>query len=487
MSSRFDSRPTAGPKSGVDFDMFNVDILRQRKADNNRLRAVEFAQLRQWLRSTPGIKSTLQIGNSMQSRLRSSAFRSQVGALDKINELEAQFQATWQQNSEAMSAAMAQAPLPALNAPSTAPASSQFESLMGQKVVKGDALNPQWHPAALLFAQGQDAACEEALLALRTQLGAAEADRGLFAFYLATGRRVDHERLALAHAAQFQSSAPEWPVWATVKDGHGSTAGLEGAPDDAWLCPATLTAADVEGIPESAVRWDWHALRTLDASACVPLGKLWTHWMAAPEHAVAFSGLDQLINVLARATHANDAVSLDKGARAAQEAVWQRHLQLLRWLGDESAFESLALDFCVKFEVSPPAWTPPPWRLVREGAVGEASGPVEPAPDHGELRLLGNALVAEGRISLQEVKAFLMQEDALLSAVRWIDMSQCLRMDEPAAKQLMAWIHTHKVTHQVDTEMLNPHCLLQGLFEQLDAAKSLAFTFDRNMARHMAG
>ncbi|MDR2710567.1 MAG: STAS domain-containing protein, partial [Burkholderiales bacterium] len=51
------------------------------------------------------------------------------------------------------------------------------------------------------------------------------------------------------------------------------------------------------------------------------------------------------------------------------EGYWQLWLELLQWQQDETLFEVCALDFALRFELSPPAWEPARGRVVQQPAT----------------------------------------------------------------------------------------------------------------------
>jgi len=70
----------------------------------------------------------------------------------------------------------------------------------------------------------------------------------------------------------------------------------------------------------------------------------------------------------------------------AGEGAWLLALELLQWLQDRDAFENLAVDYAVAFEVSPPSWEPAPLPPAPPPEAGTAPPEAAPeAPREGEV------------------------------------------------------------------------------------------------------
>jgi ABC-type transporter Mla MlaB component len=92
---------------------------------------------------------------------------------------------------------------------------------------------------------------------------------------------------------------------------------------------------------------DWSILKTVEANAVVPLGKLFASW-ATQSVQLRFMGAHVLDDVLRAAT--------PSGLRDTSQDLWKLRLEHLRITHRPDEFELAALDFCVTYEVSPPSW-----------------------------------------------------------------------------------------------------------------------------------
>jgi anti-anti-sigma regulatory factor len=80
------------------------------------------------------------------------------------------------------------------------------------------------------------------------------------------------------------------------------------------------------------------------------------------------------------------------------EGYWQLWLELLQWQQDETLFEVCALDFALRFEVSPPAWEPARGRPLQQPAAAPEPAKTEKAvaADVQEAALPPNMVVWRG-------------------------------------------------------------------------------------------
>lgn len=75
-----------------------------------------------------------------------------------------------------------------------------------------------------------------------------------------------------------------------------------------------------------------------------------------------------------------------KRGREGGEGAWLLALELLQWSQDHVAFEDLALEYAMAFEVSPPSWEPPPVPPAPPAAAVEVDpAAARPAPAEGEI------------------------------------------------------------------------------------------------------
>jgi anti-anti-sigma regulatory factor len=226
-----------------------------------------------------------------------------------------------------------------------------------------DMTDPDLEEAAIRFANGDDAGAEAGLLDVLARFGDDTSRTGvwiaaLFDFYRATGQQDRFEAVALEFAEKFGRSAPAWfsmPGQLGLKPAASVSAAANPPPSEVaiWTCPAHLDAMAMNdlhlALANAPLPWclDWHQLESLDADALKPLAQLFASWCTLRVK-LRYIGAQRLEKALARRTPSGDkSVAVDW---------WQLRMDALRIMRLQDAFELVALDYCVTFEVSPPAW-----------------------------------------------------------------------------------------------------------------------------------
>lgn len=220
--------------------------------------------------------------------------------------------------------------------------------------------------AAMRFAEGDNASAEAVLLGLLQSDGinAETVDSvtfALFDLYRATGQQDGFDVVAMDYAERFGRSPAEW---FSLPDrlGRGAGAAAAVAPAGtrsaaeagaAWICPAVLDTAALTALrarfPGPTANWhvDWGPLAAIEPQAAAALSDIFAYWCTHPVQ-LHWNGVDRLLHALELHTPADDP-SVDP-------VWWRLRLDTLCILQRHDAFEGAALDYCVVYEVSPPAW-----------------------------------------------------------------------------------------------------------------------------------
>jgi ABC-type transporter Mla MlaB component len=213
--------------------------------------------------------------------------------------------------------------------------------------------------ASIQFANGDDAGAEAGLLEMLGPKGSRkdhpETWLTLFDLYRATGQQDKFEAAAIRFLERFDRSAPQWfSMPGMVQSLATSERKLPGnGPAADWICPSTLGIQTVATLRAALARapmpWrlDWSNLKSVEAAAVDALFKLFSSWSSEPVQ-LRFIGDSQLQQVLQNGTPSGD--------RDAPEDRWKLRMEALRVTHRPDEFELTALDFCVTYEVSPPAW-----------------------------------------------------------------------------------------------------------------------------------
>ena len=308
--------------------------------------------------------------------------------------------------------------------------------------------------AAMQFAEGDNANAEATLLSLLqdASMTTASADvvaSALFDLYRATGQQDGFDVVAMDYAERFGRSPAEWFSLPELLQAHAETAPAAApspvamaAPGKVWESPALLSAAAVAALrlhfpgPKSAWHVDWFALSEIEPAAGPALADLLNHWCTQPVE-LHWSGVDSLLRAQQQRTPADD--------KTVDPLWWKLRLDTLCILQQHDDFESLALDYCVVYEVSPPSWKTAACTFVQDHSPSQfgtlAEGPpsvfVDDLPavvgPYAACDLLG-ALLGEPEEALAKLSAAADTADHVV-----VSCALLIRMDFSAAGALLNW------------------------------------------------
>jgi ABC-type transporter Mla MlaB component len=192
----------------------------------------------------------------------------------------------------------------------------------------------------------------------------------LFDLYRATGQQDGFDVVAMDYAGRFGRSPAEWFSLPEMLEKNVATAAapplkplMMQAQDGVWTCPALLDAAALATLnarfPGTTAEWhiDWASLSAIDAEVAPALADVFKFWTTHPVK-LHWSGMGALLRALESKTPADD--------NSADPLWWLIRLDAMCILGEQDPFESLALDYCVVYEVSPPSWKDLPCEYVQE-------------------------------------------------------------------------------------------------------------------------
>jgi len=230
--------------------------------------------------------------------------------------------------------------------------------------------------AAISYSAGDYAAAEGHLLAaLKVDaLGVPLEEMLTFTLldiYRATGQHDRFENAAMEYAQRSGRSPAEWfslpeqmaqlakleqqemrNRQATAPDAlHSPPPGATGSVR--WQCPPVLDSAAISALQgmnrpaQTLSHIDWSVLQRIDIAVGPALAGLLRHW-CSHKLELKWSGTESLVGALALHTQ--------QAPEREEELWWRMHMDLLCILTQPDNFETLALDYCVAFEVSPPSW-----------------------------------------------------------------------------------------------------------------------------------
>jgi ABC-type transporter Mla MlaB component len=266
--------------------------------------------------------------------------------------------------------------------------------------------------AAIMYASGQNDTAESLLKSLLTTKDR-RAWHMLFDLYGVLNRDKEFEQLALDYAVQFETSPPVWQKSngngaAKPQQAQSATLELPGLLDK--NAAATLRESIAASDKKTVTHIDFSHIEMVDESGAAECAKILSSALKA-KRKLQVSGVDRLIALLQdlnRATH----------SRAVH---WLLLLELYQTLGQQDPFEDLAVDYAVRFEVSPPSWSE-----VRAAEVVQAT-PIEPRDDalqlSGEITP-GNDSVLQQLVSYAATHNEVLVDLTLVTRVHYGSVSQ---------------------------------------------------------------
>jgi len=315
------------------------------------------------------------------------------------------------------------APAPASKpAPEPAAEDMQTENLLtmdmgGRGIVVEETTGAPQSPvdeAAIFYSSGQADLAERILQGILAT-GDRRAWHMLFDLYCLQNREKEFEQLALDYAMRFESSPPVWQKLASsaAKPQQAEAASLE-LPSLLDKAAAAKLREGVESTAKNAVvRIDFSRIAMIDEAGAEECANI----LAAARKAkrkLQVSGVDTLVALLQdlnRATH----------SRAVH---WLLLLELYQTLGQQENFEDLAVDYAVRFEMSPPSWVE-----VQAAEVVKAA-PTDLLDD--ALRLSGEITPANDS-ALQQFGSYATTHNEVL-----VDLSQVTRVDYGSVSQFIS-------------------------------------------------
>jgi ABC-type transporter Mla MlaB component len=343
------------------------------------------------------------------------------------------------------------------------------------------ATDPELEEAAIRFANGDDAGAENGLLnALRSMGPAPESHvawaAALLDLYRSTNNRARFDWAVVELAHLWSHGAPVWVALADLPQGMETTAAAPFEDSGAgravlmsanpiWRSPAELTEASMETLREALssqpMPWllDWDALRSVDAPAMALLGGLFGS-LCDEAVALQFSGAKSLVQVLRALTPSGD--------RSVSADWWAVRLNALRTMQMLDEFELAALDYCVTYEVSPPAWEPAHCHYEPAEIAGAANS-VTTSADAAtvpmgldSVRLPG--LELRGEVLGDATQALAGLESALVKGGRIVvSCKNLIRVDFSAAGSILNWVALRQAEGHV-VQFQDVHRLVAAFF-----------------------
>jgi ABC-type transporter Mla MlaB component len=327
--------------------------------------------------------------------------------------------------------------------------------------------------AAIRFANSDDTGAEIVLLEMLALTGSRvdnpETWMALFDLYRVTDQKDKFENTAIDFVRRFDRSAPQW---FSMLDMVRQLVAAEGkAPANSakanWICPSTVgiqtVAALKVALAKAAMPWclDWSNLKAIDVAAVESLCKVFSNWSAQPVQ-LRFLGDAHLQKILQNAT--------PSGQRETPQEWWHLRMEALRITHRPDEFELAALDFCVTYEVSPPAWEsarceykaldPEDVAVSGQTIIGDAyrdSLPSILSVMEGDTQMDSldaqvsrfSSVELSGQIHGDAVAVLEQLEDKLKGAdILMISCAKLIRVDFSAAGTLLNWVSAREAENR---------------------------------------
>lgn len=354
---------------------------------------------------------------------------------EKIDEIESQMVA---EGASLVNPAAAQEssakPAPAQPQGGPAPAVPAARAAKGNSIeIHSSGLLPVLEEVSVLFANGQTA---EATSVLRQaihqdQLGdhTRLAWKMLLELYQAGGLRQEFENLAIEYASSFELSPPAWAdeLVSVVVDQSPA------ASSSTVLFPAVVDAQVVKQTEQMnraiqrkrLLRVDFSRVTSIDMIGADLLMRALRDFLKGRQELTVI-GVEALEKALRPMT--------ESGRRDPDEHGWALRLLAMRMLGQQQAFEDLAIEYCVTYEVSPPSWEPLPDTIK---VVLQDSDPVTeteepPAAYVGESFVLSGVLTGRAEIMFQQLRGWAEPRAEVV-----FDCRELVRIDFACASELL--------------------------------------------------
>ena len=249
----------------------------------------------------------------------------------------------------------------------------------------------------------------------------------LFDLQQRAGDKAAFDQFSLQYVVQFERSAPVWEATEKPQGPPRLTGGYIGLTGKLTAAVATqlegLQRAMAKQLPEARV--DMLSVTGFDDEGARLVA-----------NALGEARRKKFPLQLQRAEKLKPALDAAvKKGREGGEGAWLLALELLQWVNAHAAFEDLAVEYAVTFELSPPSWEPPPKAAKAPVAAAVAANGGDASAENEVMRwsgvMAGSAVPQLGRLP----------EFASGRAVIRIDVSEVERIDFVCAGALLNTIN----------------------------------------------
>ncbi len=269
----------------------------------------------------------------------------------------------------------------------------------------------------------------------------------LFDLYIVTGKHAQFEHLSIEYANKFETSPPTWiDIGAPQESSNTSTRATPAVALSGKLDANIVKQLDrVKNLAanHATLRLEFSRIAEVDSIGCGLLLNVLKQLQGSGNDLILVGSLELAGKIRA---------ILEVGRRDETEAPWLLLLEILSLLNLEKEFEEASIDYCITFEVSPPAFVAPKNKVTT--AAEDAASAKEDAEE------FSIPSVIEGNTA-QLVQAIAAYAETHKPAV--IDCSRLKRVDFGAAGHLLTGL-APLTAKGVDIELHNVNHLVIALF-----------------------
>ena len=325
------------------------------------------------------------------------------------------------------------------------------EAVVAGIEVSSSDTDPVIEEAAILFANEQTDMVEQVLQSAIQDQAPSESNRViwwmLFDLYQITGKQDSFDNLSIEYASKFETSPPTWegsrlePQQKETPTSAVPMIAFAGKLDDSIV--KQLDRLQKMGENNKAVRLEFVRVTEVAPAGCGLLLDALKKLHKAGNDLI-FVGAAELAEKIRSI--------LEVGRRDETEAPWLLLLEILALLNREKDFEETSIDYCVTFEVSPPAFVPPKNKVTM---ALEESVVEDTMTNHYMM-----PLVVEGRTDqlIAAIKEYAANHNPAV-----IDCARLTRVDFGAAGQLLSGL-APLAGNDRTIELINVNHLVAALF-----------------------
>ncbi len=296
--------------------------------------------------------------------------------------------------------------------------------------VVDSAVTPVIEEIAILYASEQITLTEQMLQSAihDDSLGAAVRSAWwmLFDLYQILGDEAQFENLSIDYASKFETSPPSWtadlyrssPIAAPATfAGLTPTVAFAGTLDETIVKQLEKVQSLAE--KNQVFRLEFARVANVTPAGCALLLKA-LKTLGKKEHDLIMVGAAEL------ATKVHSILKI--GRRDETEAPWLLLLEILQLLDREKDFEEISMDYCVTFEVSPPAFEPPKKIKVTTAAAEKVHPDISP-----DRFMMPQVITGSLEKLMHDIREYAAEYNPVL-----IDCTRLTRVEFSAAGQLMS-------------------------------------------------